>query len=185
MLLMLNEVALPATFNQCKKLPRDISMLPLRAVPSTVPSRTSTRSKSKITSQFGLGRVASFVTNLKGQALARQSTSLVGLPMLSHDVEGSPMNDIHDVDIRPHPICAVGWARRLRKDGPKRGGTKQAKRIRVATDSFKDTTKTRALLEIDVRESDRDDNDTKSLGGNDDTSHAEVPSDSTYCEGDE
>jgi hypothetical protein len=59
-------------------LARDISTPPLQAVPLTVPSHASTRSKSKIAPQISLGPVAPFVANLRGQALARQTTTFVG-----------------------------------------------------------------------------------------------------------
>jgi hypothetical protein len=51
-------------------LVRNMSTPPLRAVLPIIPSWTSSRLKSKITSQFSLGRIASFVANLKGQASA-------------------------------------------------------------------------------------------------------------------
>jgi hypothetical protein len=105
--------------------------------------------------------------------------------MLSRDIQGALMNNTNIVDCRPYPIRALGQARCLRKDGPKRGGTKQANQIRVATGPTKDATKTKALKEIDSCESNRDNCDTESSGGNNDTNHAEAPSDSTYCEGDE
>jgi hypothetical protein len=105
--------------------------------------------------------------------------------MLSRDVKGALLNDTNVVRRHPYPIRVLGRARRPRKYGPKRGGTKQAKRVRVATNPTEDATKTKTLAEIDGRESNRNDNDTKSLKGNDDTSYAEAPSDSTYCEGDE
>jgi hypothetical protein len=71
-------------------LARDISMPPLQAVPPTVLSRASTRSKSKIAPQVSLDPVAPFVANLRGQALARQSTTFVGprRPMLSLTLKG-------------------------------------------------------------------------------------------------
>ena len=110
-------------------LVRDISTLPLQAFSPTIPSRASTRLKSKIASQFSLGVVASFIANLRGQALARQSTCLVDprRPMLSRDVEGAPMDNINNINKRFHPICALGQARRPREDGPKEGATKQTK----------------------------------------------------------
>jgi hypothetical protein len=110
-------------------LARDISTPPLQAFPSTIPSCASTRLKSKIASQFSLGAIAPFIANLRGQALARQSTCLVGLrrPMLSSDVEGTPMNNINNVNKRPHPICVLGQAKRPREDGPREGATKQTK----------------------------------------------------------
>jgi hypothetical protein len=55
------------------------------------------------------------------------------------------MNDTNNVGHRPHPIRALGLARRPREDGPKKGGTKQAKQVRMATSPTEDATKTRAL----------------------------------------
>jgi hypothetical protein len=83
-------------------LARDTSTPPLYVVPPTVPSRASTRSKSKNAPQNSLGHVAPFVANLRGQALPRQSTTSVGprRPMLS-------------------PSRALGRARRPREDGPR------------------------------------------------------------------
>jgi hypothetical protein len=59
-------------------LARDTSMPPLQVVPPTVPSHASTRSKSKNAPQSSLNHVASFVANLRGQALPKQSTTSVG-----------------------------------------------------------------------------------------------------------
>jgi hypothetical protein len=73
-------------------------MPPLQVVPSTIPSRATTKSKSKNAPQSSLGPVVSFVANLRGQALPRQSTASVGLrrPMLSRDVEGAPTNNTNN-----------------------------------------------------------------------------------------
>ena len=119
--------------------------------------------------------------------MARQSTSLVDprRSMLSHDIEGALLNDTNVVRHHPYPIRVLGQARRPKKYGPKRGGTKQAKRVMMATNPTKDATKTKALAEIDGCESNCNDNDTKSLEGNDDTSYAKAPSDSTYCKRDD
>jgi hypothetical protein len=108
-------------------LVKDISTPPLQTVPSTVLSRASTRSKSKIAPHFSLGCVASFIVNLRGQALARQSTCLVGShrPMLFRDVEGAPMKNTNNVNKRPHPVCTLGRARRPREDGPRRWAQKR------------------------------------------------------------
>jgi hypothetical protein len=64
---------------------------------------------------------------------------------------------------------------------------KQTKRIKSAIGPTQDKTKTKKLVELGYvgRDSDdSDDNDAELSGENDDTSHAEAPSDSTYCEGD-
>jgi hypothetical protein len=135
-------------------LARDISTPPLQAVPPTAPSCASTRSKSKIAPQINLGLVAPFVANLRGQALARQSTP------------------------------SVGQARRPREDGPRRGVTKQTKQIKSATGPTQDKTKTKKLVEFGCGGSDSDNSDPELASENDDTSHAEAPSDSIYCEGD-
>jgi hypothetical protein len=109
-------------------LAKDTSTPPLQVVPPTVPSHASTRSKSKNAPQSSLGPVAPFVANLRGQALPRQSTTSVGpcRPMLSH-VEGAPTNNIDNGNERLPSIRALGWARRLREDGPRRDVTKQTK----------------------------------------------------------
>jgi hypothetical protein len=118
--------------------------------------------------------------------LARQSTTSVDphRPMLSHDVEGAPANNTNNGNKRPHPVCALGWARRPREDGPRRGVTKQTKQIKKSIGHTQDKTKTRVLVEFGCCGSDSDDSDAKLSGKNDNTSHAEAPSDSTYCEGD-
>jgi hypothetical protein len=92
-------------------LARDTSTPPLQVVPPTIPSRASTRSKSKNAPQSSLGHVAPFVANLKGQALPRQSITSVGpcRPMLSRDVEGAPMNNTDNGNERLPPIRALGW----------------------------------------------------------------------------
>jgi hypothetical protein len=167
-------------------LARDTSTPPLQVVPPTVPSCASTRSKSKNAPQSNLGPIASFVANLRVQALARQSTIFVGprRPMLSRDVERVPTNNIDNGNERLPPICGLGRARRPREDGPRRDVTKQTKRIKSATGPTQDKTKTKKLVEFGCAGRDSDDNDAELSGENDDTNHAEVPSDSTYYEGD-
>jgi hypothetical protein len=167
-------------------LARDTSTPPLQVVPPTIPSRASTRSKSKNAPQSSLGHVAPFVANLRDQALPKKSTISVGprRPMLSRDVEGAPTNNIDNGNERLPPIRALRWARHPREDGPRRDVTKQTKRIKSATGPTQDKTKTKKLVEFGCVGHDSDDNDAKLLGENDDTSHAEAPSVSTYCEGD-
>jgi hypothetical protein len=167
-------------------LARDTSTPPLQVVPPTVPSRASTRSKSKNAPQSSLGPVAPFVANLRGQALPRQSTTSVGprRPMLSRDVEGAPTNNMDNGNERLPPIRALGRARRPREDGPRRDVTKQTKRIKSATGPTQDKMKTKKLVEFGCVGRDSDDSDAELSGENDNTSHAEAPSDSTYCEGD-
>jgi hypothetical protein len=163
-------------------LARDTSTPPLQVVPPTIPSRASTRSKSKNAPQSSLGHVA----NLRGQVLPRQSTTSMGPHklMLSCDVEATPTNNPNNGNKRPLPIRALRRARRPRKDGPRRGSTKQTKRIKSASGPTQDKTKTKKLVEFGCGGSDSDDIDAELSSKNDDTSHAEAPSDSTYCEGD-
>jgi hypothetical protein len=167
-------------------LARDISTPPLQAVPPTVPSCASIRSKSKIAPQSSLDPVAPFVANLRGQALARQFTTSMGprRPMLSRDVEGAQMNNTINGNKHLYPVRALGRARHPREDGPRRGVPKQTKRIRKATGPTHDKMKTRALTEFGCCGSNNDDSDAEISGENDDTSHAEALSDSTYFEGD-
>jgi hypothetical protein len=155
-------------------------------VPPTVPSRASTRSKSKNAPQSNLGPAAPFVANLRGQALPRQSTTAVGprRPMFSRDVEGAPTNNIDNGNERLPSIRAFGRARRPRKDGPRRDVTKQTKRIKSATGPTQDKTKTKKLVEFGCVGCYSDDNDAELSCKNDDTSHVKALSDSTYCEGD-
>jgi hypothetical protein len=77
-----------------------------------------------------------------------------------------------------------GRARRPREDGSRRDVTKQTKRIKSATRPIQDKTKTKKLVEFGYTRRNSDDSDARLSGKNDDTSHAEAPSDSTYCEGD-
>jgi hypothetical protein len=167
-------------------LARDTFTPPLQVVPPTVPSRATTRSKSKNAPQSSLGPVAPFVANLRGQALPRQSTTSVGprRPMFSRDVEGAPTNNTDNGNERPPPIRALGQARHPREDGPRRDVTKQTKRIKSATRPTQDKMKTKKLIEFGCAGRDSNDSDAELSGKNDDTSHAEAPSDSTYCEGD-
>jgi hypothetical protein len=167
-------------------LARDTSTPPLQVVLLTVPSHASTRSKSKNAPQSSLGRVAPFVANLRGQALPRQSTTSVGprRPMLSRDVEGASANNIDNGNERLPPIRALGRARHPREDGPRRDVTKQTKRNKSATRPTQDKTKIKKLVEFGYARRDSDDSDAELSGENDDTSHAEAPSDSTDCEGD-
>jgi hypothetical protein len=104
--------------------------------------------------------------------------------MLSRDVGGAPMNNTNNGNKCSPPVHALGRARRPREDGPRRGVTKQNKRIKSATGPIEDKMKTRALVETGCCGSDSDDIDAELLGKNEDTSHAEALSDSTYCEGD-
>jgi hypothetical protein len=166
-------------------LVRDTSTPPLQVVPPTVPSRVTTRSKSKNALQSSLGHVAPFVANLRGQALPRQSTTSMGprRPMFSCDVEGAPTNNTDNGNEGPPPIRALGRARHPREDGPRRDVTKQTKRIKSATGPTEDKMKTKKLVEFGCAGYDSDNSDAKLSGENDDTSHAEAPSDSTYCEG--
>jgi hypothetical protein len=161
-------------------------MPPLQVVPPTDPSHASIRSKSKNALQISLGPVAPFVANLKGQALPRQPTTSVGprRPILSCDVEGAPTNNTNNGNKRPPPIRALGRARHPREDGPRRNVTKQTKRIKSGTGPTQDKTKTKKFIEFGCGASNSDDNDAELSGENDDTSHAEAPSDSTYCKGD-
>jgi hypothetical protein len=118
--------------------------------------------------------------------LARQSTFSVDprRPMRSRDVEGAPTNNTNNGNKRPLPIHALRWVRRPREDGPRRGVTKQTKRIKSTTGPIQDKTKTKALAEFGCGGSNSDDSDAELSGKNDDTSHAEAPSDSTYYKGD-
>jgi hypothetical protein len=165
---------------------RDTSMPPLQVVPPTVPSRATMRSKSENAPESSLDPVAPFVANLKGQSLPRQSTTSVGLrrPMLSRDVERTPTNNTDNGNEHPPPIRALGRARRPREDGPRRDVTKQTKQIKSATGPTQDKTKTKKLVEFGCAGRDSDDSDAELSSKNNDTSHAEAPSDSTYCEGD-
>jgi hypothetical protein len=167
-------------------LARDTSTPPLQVVPPTIPSHASTRSKSKNAPQSSLGPVASFVANLRGQALPRQSTTSVGprRPMFSRDVEGTPTNNIDNGNECLPPIHALGWVRRPREGGPRRDATKQTKRIKSATGPTQDKTKTKKLVEFGCAGRNSDDNNAELSSENDDTKNSEAPSDSTYCEGD-
>jgi hypothetical protein len=104
--------------------------------------------------------------------------------MLSPKVEGAPMNNTNNGNKRPPPVRALGRARHPREDGPRRGVTKQTKRIKSATRPTQDKMKTKKLIEFGCAGRDSNDSDAELSGKNDDTSHAEAPSDSTYCEGD-
>ena len=167
-------------------LARDTSTPPLQVVPPTVSSRASTRLKSKNAPQSNLGLFALLVANLRDQALPRQSTTSVGpcRPMLSRGVERAPTNNTDNGNDRLPPIRALGWARCPREDGPKRNVTKQTKRIKSATRPTYGRTKTKKLVEFGYGVGhNSDDNDVELLGKNDNTSHTEAPSDSTYCKG--
>jgi hypothetical protein len=167
-------------------LARDTSTPPLQVVPPTIPSRASTRSKSKNAPQSSLGPIVPFVANLRGQALPRKSTTSMGprRPMLSRDVEGAPTNNTDNGNEHLPPIRALRRARRPREDGLRRDVMKQTKRIKSTIGPTQDKTKTKKLIEFGCAGCDSDDSDAELSGENDDTSHAEAPSDSTYCEGD-
>jgi hypothetical protein len=158
-------------------LARDTSTPLLQVVPPTVPSCASKRSKSKNAPQSSLGHVAPFVANLRGQALPKQSTTSLGprRPMLSCDVEGAPTNNIDNGNECLPPIRALGRARRLREDGPRRDVTKQTKRIKSATGPTQDKTKTKKLVDFGCVGRDSDNSDAELSGKNDDTSHAVIP----------
>jgi hypothetical protein len=61
---------------------------------------------------------------------------------------------------------------------------KQTKQIKSATGPTQDKTKTKKLIEFGCTGRNSDDSDAELSGENDDTSHAEALSDSTYREGD-
>jgi hypothetical protein len=120
-------------------LARDTSTPPLQVVPPTVPSRAFMRSKSKNAPQSSLGPVAPFVANLRGQALPRQSTTIMGprRPMLSRDFEGAPTNNIDNGNERLPPIRALGRVRRPREDGPRRDVTSKPSELKAPLDLLK------------------------------------------------
>jgi hypothetical protein len=100
--------------------------------------------------------------------------------MLSCDVEGAPTNNTDNGNEHLPPIRA----RHPREDGPRRDVTKQTKRIKSSTGPTQDKTKTKKLVEFGCVGRDSDDSDAELSSENDNTSHAEALSDSTYCEGD-
>jgi hypothetical protein len=102
--------------------------------------------------------------------------------MLSRDVEGAPTNNIDNGNEHLPPIRALGRARRPQEDGPRRDDTKQTNKIKRATGPTQDKTKTKKLVEFGCAGCDSDDSDAELSGKNDNTSHAEASSDSTYCE---
>ena len=96
-------------------------------------------------------------------------------PILARDVEGAPTNNTDNGNERLLSIHALGWARRPRKDGPRRNVTKKTKQIESAIGHTQDKTKTKKLIEFGCVGHDSDDNDAELSGKNDDTSHAEAP----------
>jgi hypothetical protein len=169
-------------------LARDTSMPPLEVVPPTVPSRASTRSKSKNAPQSSVGPVAAFVADLRSQALRRQSTTSVGRDrsMMSRGVEGAPTINVDNGIERLPPPRALGRARRPREDGPTTNVTKQTKRTVEATGPGRTGKKTKIknIGEFGCPGHVSDNSNDELSSENDDISHAEAPSDSTYCEGD-
>ena len=169
-------------------LARDTSMPPLEVVPPIVPSRASTRLKSKNAPESSLDPVAAFVANLRSQALHRQSTTFVGRgrPMMSRDVEGVPTINVDNGIERLPPPRALRRARRPREDGPTTNVTKQTKQTVEATglDRTGKKTKIKNIGEFGCPGHVSDNSNDELSSKNDDISHAEAPSDSTYCEGD-
>jgi hypothetical protein len=60
-----------------------------------------------------------------------------------------------------------------------------AKRLKKAIGPIEEGTKTKTLAEFDSSESHSDESDDGLSEGNNDTSHAKAPDDSSHCEGDE
>lgn len=162
-------------------------MLTLKVVPSTISSYNSTKRKSKILSQFGLGHVAPFIANVREKAVTMHPSCVAGpcRPTLSLIVEKALVNNIKDAKSHPHPICILGWARHSREDGSRRRATRKTKRLKKPFGPIGEATKTKTLAEIDDAESDSNDSNARLSRGNNDTIHAIVPYDSTYFEGDE
>jgi hypothetical protein len=61
---------------------------------------------------------------------------------------------------------------------------RMAKRLKNAIGPTEEGMKIRMLAEFDNSESESDDSNDGLSEGNNDTSHVEVPDDSSYCEGD-
>ena len=104
--------------------------------------------------------------------------------MLSRNIEGAPTNNTDNGNEDLLPICALGQARHPREDGPRRDVTKQTKQIKSATGPTQDKMKATKLVEFGCLGRDSDNSDAELSGKNDDTNHAKVPSNSTYCERD-
>jgi hypothetical protein len=168
-------------------LTKDIAMLSLKAIPSTIPFRTSTKRKSKIPSQFTLGNVALFVANLRGKTVTTHSTCVTGpsRPMLSLDFGGAPTNNINSGKRSPHPMCTLRRVRLSRDDGSERLTRRKTKGLKKALGPTVEAKKTKMLAEIDGSESDSNDCNARLFGGNNNTSHAEELDDSSYSVGDE
>ena len=90
------------------------------------------------------------------------------------------MNNTDNGNERLPPICALGQARRPREDGPKRDVMMQIKQIKSATRPTQDKTKIKKLIEFGCAGCDSDDSNVELSSENDNTNHAEAPSNSTY-----
>jgi hypothetical protein len=131
-------------------LARTTSMPTLEVVPPIVPSRISTKEKSKIASQFSLGHVAPFVVDLRGKAVAMHVLVVMGPsgPTLSLHIEGIPMNNINNAKRRPHPIYALGQTRHLQEDRSKRPAKRKARILKKAFGPIMEAKKTSRLRRL-------------------------------------
>jgi hypothetical protein len=84
----------------------------------TVLSYTSTKEKSKIPSHFSLGYVAPFVANLREKAAATCVPTEMDPsgPTLSLNVEGTPINNVNDVERCPYSMRLLKRAKRSKED---------------------------------------------------------------------
>jgi hypothetical protein len=106
--------------------------------------------------------------------------------MMSPGVERAPTINVDDgIERLPLPR-ALGRARRPREGAPTTKVRKQTKRLVEATglDRTGKKTKTKNIGEFGCPAHITDKSSDELSSKNDDTSHVEAPSDSTYCEGD-
>jgi hypothetical protein len=94
-------------------------------------------------------------------------------------------NNINNIERRPHLVLTHGWVRRPGEEGSERHATRMAKRLKKATSPIEEGTKTKMLAEFDSSEINSNDSNDGLSEGNNDTSHAKAPDDSSYCKGDE
>jgi hypothetical protein len=141
---------------------------------------------SKISTQFGLGLVASNVANLRGKSAATRLIAMLGPfgPTLSLIVEEASMNNVNYTERSPCFMRALGWTRHLWEDWSKKSTIREVKRLKRATGPTVEARKTKMLVEIEGTKSGSKDSDDGIVRRNDDTSHTKALDDSKYFKGD-
>jgi hypothetical protein len=104
---------------------------------------------------------------------------------LPKDVQGTLPNNRNNGKWHPLPVRTLRQARRPRKEGSERRATRMPKRLKKSNGPIQDGPKKKTLAEFDNSESQSNDGDDGLSEGNNETSHAKAPDDSSYSKREE